>query len=267
MITIYIWFGYDLETKERYRLIKKAGFDGVKIWWSDNFGCWDFHSHPKYAQNAGLFIEDIHTPYEDVNNLWLDNIKGKELTESLISYIDDCSTYNIPTMVLHLTNGNNPPCVNKLGIDRIKSIVERAEQRNVNVAVENLRTTDHIEAVFNEIKSKRIGFCYDSGHHNCRTPNEDLLTRYGEKLMTLHLHDNDGYINGAGDEDQHRLPFDGNINWEETMKKIAYSNFLGATALEVMNFSYESMKPEEFLEAAYEKAKRLDILRDKSTKL
>jgi hypothetical protein len=27
MITIYDWFGYELPIKERYRLIKKAGFE------------------------------------------------------------------------------------------------------------------------------------------------------------------------------------------------------------------------------------------------
>ena len=38
MITIYDWFGYELPIKERYRLIKEAGFDGVLLWWSDGFG-------------------------------------------------------------------------------------------------------------------------------------------------------------------------------------------------------------------------------------
>ncbi len=32
MITIYNWFGYELTIKERYRLIKEAGFDGVLLW-------------------------------------------------------------------------------------------------------------------------------------------------------------------------------------------------------------------------------------------
>jgi len=35
MITIYDWFGYELPIKERYRLIKEAGFDGVLLWWSN----------------------------------------------------------------------------------------------------------------------------------------------------------------------------------------------------------------------------------------
>ncbi len=36
MITIYDWFGYELPKKERYRLIKESGFDGVLMWWSEH---------------------------------------------------------------------------------------------------------------------------------------------------------------------------------------------------------------------------------------
>lgn len=32
MITIYDWFGYELPIKERYQLIKEAGFDGSEIY-------------------------------------------------------------------------------------------------------------------------------------------------------------------------------------------------------------------------------------------
>lgn len=31
MITIYSWFGYNMPIKERYRLIKKAGFDSYDL--------------------------------------------------------------------------------------------------------------------------------------------------------------------------------------------------------------------------------------------
>lgn len=58
LITIYSWFGYDLPIKERYRLIKQAGFDGVTIWWDDDFDKIDFRLQPENAHNAGIFIEN-----------------------------------------------------------------------------------------------------------------------------------------------------------------------------------------------------------------
>ena len=79
---------------------------------------------------------------------------------------------------------------------------------------------------------------------------------YGDKLISLHLHDNDGV------HDQHILPFEGNVNWETTMKKIASCGYMGATALEVTkNTSYDGFTCKEFLDIAYERAKRLDDFR------
>jgi len=70
MITIYDWFGYELPIKERYRLIKEAGFDGVLLWWSngfgrDYFGQNEYRNGPQIAREAGLFIENIHAPVQN----------------------------------------------------------------------------------------------------------------------------------------------------------------------------------------------------------
>ncbi|WP_260982082.1 effector binding domain-containing protein [Paenibacillus sp. 32O-W] len=79
MITIYDWFGYELPIKERYQLIKEAGFDGVLLWWSEDFNRNDYRSGPQIAREAGLFIENIHTPIKNQNSLWLDNLEGEDL--------------------------------------------------------------------------------------------------------------------------------------------------------------------------------------------
>lgn len=79
---------------------------------------------------------------------------------------------------------------------------------------------------------------------------------YGDKLMALHLHDNDESA------DQHRMPFDGNINWDVVMKKLTDINYKGPIALEIMNKGYEHIKePREFLAIAFERAKGLEGLR------
>ncbi len=60
------------------------------------------------------------------------------------------------------------------------------------------------------------------------------------------------------------LPFEGNIKWETTMRKITLHGYIGATALEVTkNTSYGSLTCKEFLNLAYERAKRLDEFRNK----
>ncbi len=44
--------------------------------------------------------------------------------------------------------------------------------------------------------------------------------------MAIHLQDN------GGSHNQHQLPFDGNINWNTVMEKIACTGYQGATTLE-----------------------------------
>jgi len=258
MITIYDWFGYELPIKERYKLIKEAGFDGVLLWWSNGFGrdCFgwdDYRKGPQIAREVGLFIENIHTPVQNQNNLWLDNLDGENLIDCYLQCIADCAKFEIPTMVVHLPDEDNP--YNALGLDRIKRITEKAEQVGVNVALENLRNFANLAYVLEQMHSLRIGFCYDCGHHYRYYPDKDLLSMYGSRLMALHLHDDGGKYN------QHRLPFDGTIDWSTAMKKIAKTGYSGSTAIEAMNWDYMNLSVEEFLQEAFERAKRLEALK------
>ncbi|MCL2487071.1 MAG: sugar phosphate isomerase/epimerase [Oscillospiraceae bacterium] len=255
MLTIYDWFGYEIPMKQRYRMIRQAGFDGVLLWWSEDFDRGDYRESPALARAAGLFVEDIHTPFDGINNLWLDNIDGEALTDCLLQCVTDCAAFEIPTMIVHLSGGENPPSYNPLGISRISRVVGKAERLGINVALENLRHVAYLDYVLNQINSPRLGFCYDSGHHNCRNPGDDMMGRHGSRLMALHLHDNDG------SDDQHLLPFDGTTDWPAIMASIAGTGYTGPTALEVMNGGYERLSPEEFLAAAFERGKRLEGMR------
>ncbi|WP_253300887.1 sugar phosphate isomerase/epimerase family protein [Paenibacillus lautus] len=263
MITIYDWFGCELPNQERYQLIKEAGFDGVLIWWSDGFGrdCFgrnDYRNGPQIAREAGLFIENIHTPIQNENNLWLDNLEGEAAAECYLQCVADCAEFEIPTMVVHLPGEDNP--YNELGLDRIKRIADKAEQLDVNVAMENLWNFSNLAYVLEQVDSLRIGFCYDSGHHYRHYPEKDLLSMYGSRLMALHLHDNNGSYA------QHGLPLDGTIDWSTTMKKISETNYSGPIAIEAMNWDYEDLSAQEFLHRAFERAKRLEALKTYSPK-
>lgn len=253
MITTYDWFGYKLTTKERYTLIKEAGFDGVLLWWSDGFGRGEYRTAPQIARNAGLFIENIHTPIQNQNDLWLDNLDGQALTDCYLQCVADCAEFDIPTMVVHLPDDNIP--YNALGLERIKRITYKAEKLEVNVALENLWNIVNLDYILNQIDSKRVGFCYDCCHHYNNTSAGDLLSMYGSRLMALHLHDN------GGTHSMHQLPFDGNIDWPKVMSDISKTHYSGATALEPMNWDYSDLPVDEFLSKAFKQAKKLKELR------
>lgn len=254
MITtgIYYWFGYQIESKERFKLIKEAGFDNVSLWWGDEFADYDVNISllPAMARVAGLEVENVHAPYQKTNYIWTDSINAEDIVKRYMNCIIDCSQHSIPTAVIHLTSGDTPPPVSQIGLYRIKSLVEMAERKSVNIALENLRKPEYLEYVFSNIQSNRLGFCYDSGHENCFSHGADLLGKYGNKLMALHLHDNDG------NDDQHRIPGEGTINWDSIVTNIQSTSYKGAMTLEVTNeFSrlYSKLSAQEFLNAAHEK--------------
>lgn len=253
MISIYNAFGYTVDWQERYRLIKAAGFDGVMLWWSDGFGRGPgYRQDVERARNAGLIVENIHAPVQWQNDLSLDNQAGEAALECYLGCVEDCARYQVPAVVIHLPNDQCP--LNSLGLDRLKRIVGLAEQLRVQAAFENIFNTKNLAKVLDEWKSEWVGFCYDSCHHANDSDAPDLLAVYGSRLIALHLHDN------GGERGQHRLPFDGNLHWPSVMKKIAAADYAGAISLEPMNWGYE-MDLEEFLHAAYEKAKELEKLR------
>ncbi|HOP10906.1 MAG TPA: sugar phosphate isomerase/epimerase family protein [Oscillospiraceae bacterium] len=252
MLTIYDWFGYELPIKERYRLIKEVGFDGVLMWWSDLLNRGDYKSGPGMAREAGLFIENIHTPFQVQDDLWSDNLDGEAAFNCYLQCVADCAEFEISTMVVHLPDEDHPH--NVLGMDRIKKIADKAERIGVNVAMENLRNFSNLSYVLGQVDSPRIGFCYDCAHHYRNNPDKDLLAMYGSRLMALHLHDNCGKA-------MHRLPFDGTLNWPEAMKNIAKTGYAGSTAIEAMNWGYQELSAQEFLQSAFEKAEKLEALR------
>ncbi|MCL2461098.1 MAG: sugar phosphate isomerase/epimerase [Defluviitaleaceae bacterium] len=260
MIAIHDWFDYDFPPKERIKLIRQAGFDAVLLWWGDEFDNSSYLEYPDYARRLGLSIDSAHLPFDSCNDIWLDSLNGEGLTEMYAKRLEDAAICGVPALVMHLSRGSEPPPPNPLGLERMKRLTWLAEEKCVRIAVENLKKPEYPPYILDRIQSPGLGLCFDAGHQNCRTPEVDWLSLYGSRLAALHLHDNGGFISGAGEEDQHRLPFDGTVGWPATMRKIAGTGYKGAVALEVTNKGYEDKSAEKFLAIAFERAKRLESL-------
>lgn len=102
------------------------------------------------------------------------------------------------------------------------------------------------------VEVRTLWVCIGSGHENYYSPELDLLNLYGNKLIALHLHANDGT------QDTHALPFSGNINWNKISSKLKSLNYQGAIALETLNKGFENINdPVEFLYIALARAKRI----------
>lgn len=249
---------------QRYRLIRQAGFDGVLIWWDEEDWIEDFRSLPEVARREGLFVENVHVSFDYANDFWEDNAAGQSVFDYYMRSIQDCGDFEIPTMVMHTGRAGNPlPPLTGISVERWERMIDRAEKLNVNIAVENqgdpykcVRASEILEM----FDSPKLGICYDSGHANVNNNNghgRAMLKKFGHRLKALHLHDNDG----SGD--QHIMPFDGNIDWADLMAEIKNTGYTGPTTLE-LDGGYPHLSIEEYLKLAYERALKIDALRNKA---
>lgn len=249
MLGIYNAFGYAIDWQERYDLIKAAGFDSVMLWWSDGFGRWPgYQKDPERARSAGLVVENLHAPVQWQNDLSLDDQDGESLLEVYSQCVRGCAQYQVPAVVIHLPNDQFP--LSELGMERIGRLTELAGEHGVKIAMEGIFNTRNLCKALDSFPT--LGLCYDSCHYANDPVAPDLLGLYGHRLMALHLHDN------GGERGQHRLPFDGDIDWPRVMGEITETGYKGPISLEPMNWGYEHMDIREFLGLAYERAVKLE---------
>lgn len=249
-------YKYNSPEKERSKLIKEVGFDGVFIY--------SQYNPQNYIQDilgSGLEIETLHLSYKRlengvcldsrfVNNLWLDNDAQKIYLKTLLSEIDFAKTYGIRKVVMHITGGNTPPEMSQVGVDFIEQVLNYCENRKIELCLENLRCLPYLEFIYSNLKSPYLKFCFDTGHANYMTKNAMKFPWdiYGKYLSCLHLNDNNGT------KDSHSIPFKGSIDWNLLIKDICSWNSGINLTLEVRSneFERENVSERRFLQDCYE---------------
>ncbi len=119
-------------------------------------------------------------------------------------------------------------------------IVELAEKLGIGVAFENMiqfpdkpyrfaTNAQELNILADSFGSPAVGLCWDFGHANLSVPDKqpDQLREMGSRLKVLHVDDN------MGVKDDHFIPFQGNIRWEEIMPVLPEIGFPGHLDLEV----------------------------------
>jgi L-ribulose-5-phosphate 3-epimerase len=253
-VGIFSWFSYSLPIEDRLRMIKDAGFDATSLWWGDE----NRHLQPEIARKLGLEIDNIHTPFTHPNDLWLDRLDGEEYLNMLLQCVEDCAQHTIPIAVIHVTGFSQIAEISQIGMDRVKRLVEAAEKKGIGLAFENLAYLQHLDWIFDTIKSDHLGFCYDSGHENCFCPDTDCLGKFGDRLFAVHLDDN------FGDSDTHLLPFDGTVDWAKVKEKLSTCRAVPYLTMEV-DFNpkheksqiYQGLSAQEYLALAYQRILKL----------
>ena len=134
-----------------------------------------------------------------------------------------------------------------------------ARSRGVRIALENSPddNMDIIAEAFSRYGPDFLGLCYDTGHGAMAGNGLDRLADHADRLISLHLHDNDGAT------DQHRVPFTGIVDWDRLAAIVAASSYTKpAITLECVMRNSPITEETDFLATAAEAGSRFAAMVD-----
>jgi len=256
------------------RAIADAGFSHIH--WCHQWNT-DFLYHPSEIAQIGQWLSDYGLQLADVHGsegrekFWYSpheyaRLAGIELVKNRIDF---AAQLGADAVVMHAY----PPTqdlalapLNSLIWDQLRRSLDAlqpyAMRRGIRIALENLidfrgvasgavtkadaaDNFDLILQVYEAYAPEYIGFCYDSGHAILGRSRMDRLAPLMTRLAVLHLHDNNGQ------EDQHRLLFDGAVDWDLAGRLIADSPYTKPMSYEVSMRNAGIADEQTFLQQAY----------------
>lgn len=240
-------------TKMKLNLIKKAGYDGVLLGVSHSNETMTLNEQVDYAKSLGLEISMIHSRYIEpfLNDIWKEDQVGELVTNDLISQINFVSNYKLKNFVVH-TCGSKTVKNTKIGLERIKRILDACKKNNMNLCIENLYSEKQIDYIFKNIHDDSLKICFDSGHNNFLTPKSKILENYFDKITTTHIHDN------HGEKDEHLILGEGNINTKKLAEGLSKCNLEFLTA--EIKFKHKKLSSQELFLKLQENLKMLENL-------
>lgn len=238
---------------ETINAIAKSGYKNVFAqWYDDNSWEYDQDKQISLCKELGLNIIFAHLGYQKINSIWLPGEEGDRQVERYKKDFLDCKERGISLVVMHLCSGSKVPEYNEIGLNRIKILAEFAKSLDMKIAFENTKVKGYLEYVFNNLDYDNIGVCFDIGHYHVHFKDEFPFELFKDKIFAVHLHDNDQT------DDLHLLPFDGTLNWEDTIKKLKQANYTGPITLELCyRYQYLDMTVEDFYKEGYKRGKNI----------
>ena len=91
-----------------------------------------------------------------------------------------------------------------------------AKERGVQILLENIpnevSTPERLVSFVQYTRLNEVKFCLDVGHAHMVSNVQSALNVLKDRLVSTHIHDN------HREKDEHLLPFEGDINWEQTIR-------------------------------------------------
>ena len=261
---------YDHPITHIIDLLRDFGFTAVSPLWTPDL---DMDKLASYVYGHGMLLQSLHAPHKGISTLWEPDIPASmEAQKNILCSIDTCYQYKIPLLVVHGWQGLSYTFPDTpLNYRFFDKMVDYAQQRGVSIAFENLEGEEYLDALMERYRDQsNVGFCWDSGHDHCYPHKQDYLQHYGNRLIMTHLNDNFGVRDSSGihttKDDLHFLPYDGNLDWDYTIRRLK-----NAPPQQILNFEfktrshstnpkdlpYSHLSMEEFIKQAADRAHKV----------
>jgi len=245
------------------RAIAEAGFSHV-MWchqWDTDFlySCWEMRQLRRWLRQFGLQVVDVHASAgreKQFNSLLeYERRAGVELMKNriaLAAYLES------DVVVIHIPEGL-PTTADPRWAQTFRSLdvlLPFARRHEVRIAIENNPRTGLIDLqeVLRRYPTPDMGLCYDAGHGNLEKCALEKLDALKDRILAVHLHDNDGT------SDLHQLPFQGTVPWVRVMGLLAASSYRKCVSLEVVIQNTGFTDDQAFLTKARETGERLTAM-------
>jgi sugar phosphate isomerase/epimerase len=244
----YAFSTWTLDTrplKDALEVIARNGFTCVELWGDsvhlDPRAGQDLRLVRKWLADLNLAVHSVHGPFRNYENPPEDEAEFRALRMAVCKRaLESASEVGAPIMVVHAVDRweyNYRRDQTQIVGDFLADLCAYARPLGVQVALENifpsLKTDDEIACTLqNQIKlfpGIGLKYCLDIGHAplSKADPHQEALAAGGD-LVTLHIHNN------HGDFDDHNLPDDGIIDWNELYGFLRRMGYEGQFVFEIL---------------------------------
>ena len=212
--------------------------------WNTDFlySKWEIDQIRTWLDEYGVQLLDLHGSAgkeKDWTSLQeYQRLAGVELVRNRIEMTADLGA---DVVIMHIPGEPNYEPVRR-SLDALEAF---SRERGVRIAIENGGFAA-IAPVLAHYSPDYVGLCYDCGHGNMVPDGLDQLEFLKDRLISVHLHDN----NGTGD--QHQLMFMGTVDWQRLADIMARSSYTKCVSMEVSMRNSGVEDEAEFLKIAYD---------------
>lgn len=243
--------GENIPTVESLRYLKESGFDHVDLnlccmaqpgglFTDDNWER-DAHAVREEAEKLGITFVQSHTPF--YGGRIIDPARPEYnafFMKMFMRAAEVLDIVGVPRTVLHpmIAGGaaKEDVAAHRAENERFYTpYLERLGKAGIRGAFENMvaargfgwQAEDLLE-MLDLFKGYDVALCWDIGHGNLCYPDQTwALNKLAGKICAIHVHDNHGV------NDEHLLPFLGDIQWEKVMPALRKAGYEGDLVLEV----------------------------------